>query len=112
MSYAKPADTSGRDVWTGHIDAWLASQLLRCDHCRAHGLKIATVACCIRRRAPHALTEQEQRPGFGRHQPLSRAALGRAVWAFGAMHGEATPWSGFPVCERAGRVSPQLFRRP
>lgn len=95
MSRTKPVDTSVRDYWAGHIEAWLASRLKRNDYCRAHGLHTSSMNCWVRRLAPHVLTEKEKRPGFGRHHPSSRSARSKAVQAFWAMHVEAMLWSGF-----------------
>jgi transposase-like protein len=95
MSDTKPVDTSVRDYWAGHIEAWLASRLKRNDYCRAHGLHTSSMNCWIKRLAPHVLTEKEKRPGFGRHHPSSRSARSKAVQAFWAMHVEAMLWSGF-----------------
>ena len=95
MSDTKPVDTSVRDYWAGHIEAWLASRLKRNDYCRAHGLHTSSMNCWVRRLAPHVLTEKEKRPGFGRHHPSSRSARSKAVQAFWAMHVEAMLWSGF-----------------
>ncbi len=95
MSRTKPVDTSVRDYWAGHIEAWLASRLKRNDYCRAHGLPTSSMNCWVRRLAPHVLTEKEKRPGFGRHHPSSRSARSKAVQAFWAMHVEAMLWSGF-----------------
>lgn len=101
MSNAKPVDTSVRDYWAGHIEAWLASRLKRNDYCRAHGLHTSSMNCWVRRLAPHALTEKEKRPGFGRHHPSSRSARSKAVQAFWAMHVEAMLWSGFSAAAYA-----------
>ena len=95
MSDTKPVDTSVRDYWAGHIEAWLASRLKRNDYCRAHGLHTSSMNCWVRRLAPHVLTEKEKRPGFGRHHPSSRSARSKAVQAFWAMHVETMLWSGF-----------------
>ena len=56
MSDTKPVDTSVRDYWAGHIEAWLASRLKRNDYCRAHGLHTCSMNCWVRRLAPHVLT--------------------------------------------------------
>ncbi|MBI1360280.1 MAG: transposase [Alphaproteobacteria bacterium] len=101
MSNAKPTDTSLRDVWAGHIDAWLTSRLKRNDYCRAHRLHTSSMTYWVKRLAPDALTEKEKRPGFGRHHPSSRAARSKAVQAFWAMHVEAMLWSGFSAAAYA-----------
>ena len=65
MSDTKPVDTSVRDYWAGHIEAWLASRLKRNDYCRAHGLHTSSMNSWVRRLAPHVLTEKENAPVLG-----------------------------------------------
>ncbi len=112
MSNTKPADTSVRDYWAGHIEAWLASRLKRNDYCRAHGLHTSSMNCWVRRLAPHTLTKKEKRPGFGRHHPSSRSARSKAVQAFWAMHVEAMLWSGFSAqaYAKAHNLCPSTLR--